>query len=232
MRISVVVFPGTNCDHDVEHLFSTLLNGTVSSVWHRATDLQKPDMVILPGGFSYGDYVRTGALAKLSPIMKEVSAFAKKGGPVLGICNGFQILCEAGLLPGVLLQNAHMRFNSLFIHMKIENVKTPFTKHMEKGNIITCPVAHFDGNYFADPETIKRIEGEGQVVFRYCSSDGKVDYNNREWNINGAMHAIAGISNDAGNVVGLMPHPERSVEKLVGAHAGSSGFSLFSSLAA
>lgn len=232
MRVSVVVFPGTNCDHDIDHLFSNILGASVQTIWHRSSDLEKPDLVVLPGGFSYGDYIRTGALAKVSPVMKEISAFAKSGGSVLGICNGFQILCEAGLLPGVLLQNAHMKFNSLFVNMKVERVKTPFTSHMKKGSVITCPVAHFDGNYFADAETVNRIEGEGQVVFRYCAADGSVDPSNRAWNINGSVNAIAGVSNEAGNVVGLMPHPERAVEALVGAHAGASGYSLFEALAA
>lgn len=227
MRVTVVVFPGTNCDHDTEYLYGRLLKANVSTVWHRETDLKNPDIVVLPGGFAYGDYLRTGALARLSPIMKEVAAFAKKGGHVLGICNGFQILCECGLLPGVLLQNAHMRFNSQFIHMKVENNQTFFTKHLPKETIINCPVAHFEGNYFADADTIKKLEDKNQIVFRYCSPEGAVDYKNFNWNINGAIHAIAGITNDTGTVVGLMPHPERAAESIVGAHAGASGSEVF-----
>ena len=232
MKISVLVFPGTNCDHDAEHLFRSVMDHTVNRVWHRSEDLMNPDMVILPGGFAYGDYLRTGALAKISPVMKKVKEFAQKGGPVLGICNGFQILCETGLLPGVLLQNAHMKFISQFVHMKIENTKTAFTKNLEKGTVVTCPIAHFEGNYFADNDTLKKLEENNQVVFRYCNEAGVVNASDKTSNVNGAANAIAGICNEQGNVVGLMPHPERAVEALVGNHAGNSGFQLFSGLAA
>lgn len=229
MRVTVVVFPGTNCDHDTEYLFGKLRGATVSTVWHRESDLKKPDLVVLPGGFSYGDYLRTGALSKLSPIMKEVSEYVKKGGSVVGICNGFQILCECGLLPGVLLQNAHMRFNSQFVYMKVENNKTKITSHMKKGDVINCPVAHFEGNYFADADTVKRLEDSNQIVFRYCSPEGAVDPKNFNWNVNGSLNAIAGITNETGTVIGFMPHPERSAEAIVGAHAGSSGGAVFAS---
>lgn len=226
MRISVVVFPGSNCDHDVLYLYS-LLGQQVESIWHRETDLKRPDIVVLPGGFSHGDYLRTGALAKLSPIMAEVRAFAAKGGPVIGICNGFQILCEAGLLPGVLLQNMRRRFLSQFVHFKIESNLTPWTRGLSQGEVLCAPVAHFEGNYFADEETLKSLEGEGQVVFRYCNSEGKVDNSDFSCNPNGAAHSIAGICSSQRNVVGLMPHPERAAEKLVGAFARDSGRRLF-----
>ena len=230
-RVSIVVFPGSNCDHDVEHVYGKLLDATTSLIWHRERDLKNPDLVVLPGGFAYGDYLRTGALAKLSPVMAEVQKFAAAGGPVIGICNGFQILCESGLLPGVLLQNAGRKFLSQFVHMKVENSNTPFTRSIPTGSVITCPVAHGEGNFFADPETLKQIEGDGQVVFRYCDRSGLVDPSDRISNPNGSLNAIAGISNKKGNVVGLMPHPERSSEQLVGFMGGKSGLSIFSALA-
>ena len=227
MRVSVVVFPGSNCDHDVLHVYKHHLNATVRSVWHKDNDLGKPDVVILPGGFSYGDYLRTGALSKLSPVMQSVSEFAAQGGSVLGICNGFQILCECGLLPGVLLQNQGMRFLSQFVHIKVENNKTAFTKKFKESEIVTCPVAHGEGNYFADPETIDRLEGEGRVVFRYCSDAGQIDHQNQLLNPNGSINSIAGICNEKGNVVGLMPHPERSAEELIGYIGENSGLRVF-----
>ena len=207
MRVAVVVFPGTNCDQDVLHVFGKLLNAEAYPVWHRDTDLQKPDLVVLPGGFSYGDYLRTGALAKLSPVMESVKDFASNGGRVLGICNGFQILCEAGLLPGVLLENVG--------------------SGIEPGKVITCPIAHFQGNYYADEATLKEIEANGQVVFRYSDAQGNVSPDDRSSNVNGSCHAIAGIANKAGNVVGLMPHPERAAEALVGFVGGDTGLAPF-----
>ena len=227
MRISVVVFPGTNCEHDIQHVYGSVLKQKVSLVWHRDRDLQRPDMVVVPGGFAHGDYLRTGALAKLSPIMTEVGAFAERGGPVLGICNGFQILCEAGLLPGVLLQNVQRRFLSRFVHMRVERSDTAFTRGLASGTVVTCPIAHFEGNYFAPDETVRELEGEGRVVFRYCDPNGVVDGASLEWNPNGAMNAIAGITNARRNVVGLMPHPERAVEALVGGLGRDSGRAMF-----
>lgn len=227
MRVAVVVFPGTNCDQDVLHVFGKLLNAEAYPVWHRDTDLQKPDLVVLPGGFSYGDYLRTGALAKLSPVMQSVKDFASKGGRVLGICNGFQILCEAGLLPGVLLENVGRRFLSQFVHIKTEKSVGFFTSGIEPGKVITCPIAHFQGNYYADEATLKEIEANGQVVFRYADAHGNVAPDDRSSNVNGSCHAIAGITNKAGNVVGLMPHPERAAEALVGFVGGDSGISPF-----
>lgn len=227
MRVSVVVFPGSNCDHDIQHVYSGLLKQKVNLVWHRERDLERPDIVVIPGGFAHGDYLRTGALAKLSPIMSEVATFAEQGGPVLGICNGFQILCEAGLLPGVLLQNVQRRFLSRFVHVKVERVDTAFTRGVAVGSVVTCPIAHFEGNYFAPPETIAELEGEGRVVFRYCDQAGLVDPSSLESNPNGAIGAIAGITNKRRNVVGLMPHPERAVEAMVGGPGSDTGLPLF-----
>ena len=227
MRVAVVVFPGTNCDQDVLHVFGKLLNSEAYPVWHRDTDLQKPDLVVLPGGFSYGDYLRTGALAKLSPVMQSVKDFAAKGGRVLGICNGFQILCEAGLLPGVLLENVGRRFLSQFVHIKTEKSVGFFTNGIEAGKVITCPIAHFQGNYYADEATLEEIEANGQVVFRYSDAQGNVVSDDRSSNVNGSCHAIAGIANKAGNVVGLMPHPERAAEALVGFVGGDTGLAPF-----
>jgi phosphoribosylformylglycinamidine synthase len=214
MKVSVIVFPGSNCDHDIVYTY-TKIGAEVKTVWHRETNLGTPDLVVVPGGFSYGDYLRTGALAKLSPVMQEIKKYADKGGNVLGICNGFQILCEAQLLPGVLLQNVGMRFLSRFINMRVENAKTFFTNKIEKNTILSCPIAHFEGNYFADSDTIKKLEDNGQVVFRYCSKDGEVEPANLETNPNGAINAIAGICNLNGNVVGLMPHPERVIDAIL-----------------
>ncbi len=228
MRVSVVVFPGTNCEQDIEHVYGGLLGARTVRIWHRDSDLQKPDLVVLPGGFSYGDYLRTGALAKLSPVMESIRSFAASGGRVLGICNGFQILCEAGLLPGVLLENVGRRFLSRFVHMKVESSRSFYTSHLRSGQIITCPIAHFQGNYFADPSTLATLEDNGQVILRYCGEDGAVCDDDRNVNVNGSLHSIAGITNLEGNVVGLMPHPERAVERLIGASGGDSGLAPFS----
>lgn len=227
MRVAVVVFPGTNCDQDVLHVFGGLLKAEAYPVWHRDTDLQNADLVVLPGGFSYGDYLRTGALAKLSPVMESVKEFAGQGGKVLGICNGFQILCESGLLPGVLLENVGRRFLSQFVHIRADRSNAFFTSGMPDNKVITCPIAHFQGNYFADATTLAELEKNGQVVFRYCDVNGKVDAHDHSINVNGSCNAIAGISNKAGNVVGLMPHPERAAESLVGYVGGDSGLEPF-----
>lgn len=227
MRVAVVVFPGSNCDHDIIHTYRSLLNAEVRSVWHKDSDLGNPDVVVLPGGFSYGDYLRTGALAKLSPVMQEVRRFAERGGQVIGICNGFQILCEADLLPGVLLQNIGMQFLSQFVHIRVENNSTAFSRGYNRGDIITCPIAHGDGNYYADPETIKMLEGEGLVVFRYTDEEGNTDPQSRITNPNGSVNAIAGICSKKGNIVGMMPHPERAAESRVGYIGAYSGLALF-----
>lgn len=217
MKVSIIVFPGSNCEHDAEHVYKELLGCETSLIWHREQDLQNPDVVVLPGGFSYGDYLRTGAMAKLSPAMKEVSKFAAKGGKLLGICNGFQILCESGLLPGVLLRNSKRKFCAKFVTLEVENTTSAFSKSFKKGEKITCPIAHGEGNYYADPEVLKEIEGNGQVVFRYQD------------NPNGSINNIAGISNKAGNIVGLMPHPERASEGSVGWIGADSGLRVLKS---
>lgn len=214
MQICVVVFPGSNCDHDIFYTYSKQ-GAEVKTVWHRDNNLPKCDLVVVPGGFSYGDYLRTGALAKISPIMNAIRDFAAAGGNVLGICNGFQILCEAELLPGLLLQNIGRRFLSQFVHLKPVNCHTFFTKQLSQDTILTCPIAHFEGNYFADADTIKQLEDNNQIVFRYCTIDGEVMPGDRLANPNGSINAIAGICNRAGNVVGLMPHPERVFDRLV-----------------
>ena len=210
MLVSYIVFPGSNCDHDIEHAYSNVIKTDVKRVWHRDTDIGSPDLVVLPGGFSYGDYLRCGALAKLSPIMKSVVEFANGGGPVLGICNGFQILCEVGLLPGVLLQNTKMKFLSRFEHYKVESSNTPFTKSFSKGEVVRTPVAHFEGNYYIDSAGLERIQGNDQVVFRYCNENGE-----RTGALNGAVDDIAGVCNSERNVLGMMPHPERVCDESV-----------------
>ncbi len=227
MRVGVVVFPGTNCDQDVEHVYGQLLGATTVRIWHRDSTVRDVDVVVLPGGFSYGDYLRTGALAKISPVMSSVKEFADRGGKVVGICNGFQILCEAGLLPGVLLENVGRRFLSRFVHIRVDSRQSFFTKGLVQGCVITCPIAHFQGNYFADADTVKQLEANNQVVFRYCDLNGNQADEDRDVNVNGSVHSIAGITNVTGNVVGLMPHPERAAELLTGFVGGSSGLSPF-----
>ncbi len=227
MKVAVVVFPGTNCDQDVLRVYGDLLGAEAYPVWHRDTDLGGADLVVLPGGFSYGDYLRTGALAKLSPVMGSVKTFADRGGRVLGICNGFQVLCEAGLLPGALLENVGRRFLSRFVHIAVDSTRSFFTQGLAPRQVITCPIAHFQGNYFADPETLKALEDNGQIVFRYSTANGEVRPDDLEVNVNGSCLAIAGVSNREGNVVGLMPHPERAVERLIGYVGGESGLEPF-----
>jgi len=227
VKVGIVVFPGTNCDQDIEHVYRSLLHVETVRIWHRDTALPNVDVVVLPGGFSYGDYLRTGALAKLSPVMEAVKKFADGGGKVVGICNGFQILCESGLLPGVLLENVGRRFLSRFVHMRVDSTTSFFTAGLPKGSVITCPIAHFQGNYFADAETIRELEAHGQVVFRYCDEAGQQRDTDTTVNVNGSVHSIAGITNQRGNVVGLMPHPERAVELLAGFVGQDSGLTPF-----
>ncbi|MDH5640156.1 MAG: phosphoribosylformylglycinamidine synthase subunit PurQ [Nitrospira sp.] len=217
MNIGVVVFPGSNCDHDCEHVFKDVLGQDVTMVWHKENSLTGLDAVILPGGFSYGDYLRTGAIARFSPVMNAVQAFAAGGGMVLGICNGFQILLEAGLLPGVMLRNAAMQFICKDVCIKVENAATPFTGACESGQVLRIPIAHADGNYYVDPVTLAAIQANAQVVFRYCTPDGRVT---PEANPNGSLDNIAGIRNAQGNVLGMMPHPERCVESILGNEDG------------
>ncbi len=231
MKVGVVVFPGTNCDQDVEQVYGRLLGAKTVRIWHRDTTVGDVDVVVLPGGFSYGDYLRTGSLAKLSPVMTSIKEFAAQGGKVVGICNGFQILCESGLLPGVLLENVGLRFLSRFVHIRVDSTGSFFTNGLVKGSVITCPIAHFQGNYFADADTIRELEANDQVVFRYCDQHGSQADNDRNVNVNGSLNSIAGIRNAAGNVVGLMPHPERAVELLTGFVGGTTGLSPFSATA-
>ena len=226
MKFGIVRFPGSNCDEDTLHAVVDVLKEEGVYLWHKDHDLQGVDVVILPGGFSYGDYLRCGAIARFSPIMNEVIAHAKRGAPVLCICNGFQIACEAQLLPGALLRNESLKFVGESIRMRVETADTQFTNRYEKGQLLTMPVAHGDGRYSADEQTLERLEGEGRVLFRYVSSGTDAD---EYWSPNGAMRGIAGIINDAGNVMGLMPHPERACDALLGS---TDGIGVFESMLA
>ena len=217
MKFAVVVFPGSNCDHDAYHAAKHVLGQQAEFVWHKDTDLRGADAVILPGGFSYGDYLRTGAIARYSPVMQAVAAFSATGGPVLGICNGFQVLLEAGLLEGAMLRNARLKFNCEHVHLRVEQTTTPFTARCAPGSVLRIPVAHGEGNYFADPVTLQRLEANGQVIFRYCTAAGEIA---DAANPNGSLHNIAGICNATRNVVGLMPHPERACETALGSADG------------
>ncbi len=217
MKFGVVVFPGSNCDADAYHAFQDVLGRPTTYLWHKDHDLKGVDCVILPGGFSYGDYLRSGAIARFSPLMQEVREFAGKGGRVLGICNGFQVLLELNLLPGAMLRNKRLKFLCQYVTIRVENERTPFTRKAAKGQVLRIPVAHFDGNWYAPPETLKEVEDNGQVVFRYCDSEGRLT---EESNVNGSLNAIAGLSNKAGNVMGMMPHPERAVESILGSRDG------------
>ena len=217
MKIGIVRFPGSNCDDDAFRAVVDYLGEQAVMLWHKDHDLQGSDVIILPGGFSYGDYLRAGAIARFSPIMREVVAHAERGAPLLGICNGFQIACEAGLLPGALLRNASLQFRSLPVIVKVEQTATRFTAAAEEGQLLTIPIAHGDGRFTADEETIARLEGEGQVVFRYTNAAGECT---ADANPNGSMRNIAGVANATRNVVGLMPHPERAVDPLLGSRDG------------
>ncbi|HHY47920.1 MAG TPA: phosphoribosylformylglycinamidine synthase subunit PurQ [Firmicutes bacterium] len=223
MKIGVVVFPGSNCDRDC--FFAGALAGhEMRFLWHQERDLHNVDCVILPGGFSYGDYLRAGAIARFSPIIEEVIAHARRGGLVLGICNGFQVLLEAGLLPGAMLPNKSLKFVSKPVHLRVENTSTPFTRLFDRGTVIRLPIAHGLGNFYADKDTLDRLEGEGRVVFRYCDRNGNPD---EAHNPNGSLNNIAGICNEEGNVLGMMPHPERASEEILG---GTDGLVIFRSL--
>ena len=226
MKFGIVTFPGSNCDHDTFHAVTDVLGEEAVYLWHKDHDLAGADVVILPGGFSYGDYLRPGAIARFSPIMTEVIAHARRGGPVLAICNGFQIACEAGLLPGALLRNESLQFVSEPVRLRVENADTLFTNRYEVGQVLTMPIAHGDGRYTADDSVLDKLEGEGQVVLRYVHSAGEAD---KYWSPNGAMRAIAGIVSAQGNVMGLMPHPERAVDILLGS---VDGVGLFESMLA
>ncbi|MBI5020570.1 MAG: phosphoribosylformylglycinamidine synthase subunit PurQ [Ignavibacteriales bacterium] len=221
-KFGVVVFPGSNCDHDAFYVLENIFDQDTKFLWHKDNSLENVDVVILPGGFSYGDYLRCGAIARFSPIMKQVISFARDGGIVIGICNGFQILCESGLLPGALLRNEGLTFVCKDVNIRIENSNTCFTSDCTAGEVLRIPIAHGEGNYVADDETLNMLEHNGQILFRYSSSDGSIS---QESNPNGSIKNIAGIMNEHGNVMGLMPHPERASDPVLGREDGKKIFS-------
>ena len=218
MRFGILVFPGTWSDTDCHYQVNDVLGQEADYVWHREESLAEYDCVILPGGFSYGDYLRAGAIARFAPVMAALNDYAARGGLVVGICNGFQVLCEAGLLPGVLMRNAHLEYRCQWTNLRTERTDTPFTGRCTPGQRLRIPVSHGEGNYYADPETLDRLERNGQVLFRYCDDTGAIT---GSANPNGSARNIAGITNDAGNVLGMMPHPERSCELLLGSDDGN-----------
>src|SRR4051812_22901615 len=224
MRFGIVVFPGSNCDEDAFHAAKEVFGQDAEYLWHKDADLKGADVLILPGGFAHGDYLRTGAMARFSPIMAPVRAFAERGGPVLGICNGFQILLEAGLLPGAMLRNKGLKYRCEHVHLRVEETDTPFTAAAARGQVLTIPIGHGEGNYFAPPETLKQIEANRQVVLRYTDRRGRVD---ETCNPNGSVNGIAGLCSERRNVVGMMPHPGRACEPLLG---GVDGRVIFDSI--
>jgi phosphoribosylformylglycinamidine synthase subunit PurQ / glutaminase len=224
IKFGVVVFPGSNCDHDAYHAVKHVLKQDAEFIWHKSTSLGNVDAIILPGGFSYGDYLRTGAIARFSPVMKEVVKFAESGGTVIGICNGFQILLEAGLLPGAMLRNRSLQFVCKHVHLRVDNAQTRFTSECSTGDVLKIPVAHGEGNYVADDTTLSQLAENGQIVFRYCDEAGTVS---DETNPNGSLLNIAGITNRQGNVLGMMPHPERAVDAELGS---TDGIQIFTSM--
>jgi phosphoribosylformylglycinamidine synthase I len=217
VKFGVVVFPGSNCDADAFHVCADVLRRPTVWLWHKDHDLRGADCIILPGGFSYGDYLRPGAIARFSPLMQEVCEFAEKGGVVLGICNGFQVLLELGLLPGAMLRNKRLKFLCEHVTIRVENGSTRFSSRAGRGRVLSIPIAHFDGNYYAPPKTLADIEANGQVVFRYCDPEGGLT---EASNVNGSMDAIAGLMNKRGNILGMMPHPERASETVLGSADG------------
>ena len=217
MKFAVIVFPGSNCDHDAYHAAKHVLGHDAEFVWHKDTSLGAADVVILPGGFAHGDYLRTGAIARFSPVMPAVKAFAEAGGPVLGVCNGFQILLESGLLPGAMLRNRGLKFICEHVNIRVEQTDTPFTGACVRGQVLSIPINHGEGNYYAPPDLLQRIEGNRQVILRYTTHDGRLD---DEANPNGSLNAIAGLCNERRNVVGMMPHPERACEPMLGSGDG------------
>lgn len=224
MKVAVIVFPGSNCDADCYHVIKNVIKADTDYVWHKETHLGQYDALVLPGGFSYGDYLRTGAIARFSPIMPAVVDFADRGGLVIGICNGFQILLEAGLLPGAMLRNRSLQFICRTVNLKVKNADTPFTRCFAPDQVIKIPIAHGEGNYFCDPPTLQELQKNGQIVFTYCNEDGVED---DSFNPNGSLANIAGITNKAGNVLGMMPHPERCSEAILG---GTDGYQVFASM--
>lgn len=217
MKFGVVVFPGSNCDHDAYHVIKHVLGARVEYIWHKETTLRMFDVIILPGGFSYGDYLRAGAVARFAPVMNAIVQFSRHGGMVLGICNGFQILLEAGLLPGALIPNNHMRFRCQNVYIKVLDNTSPFTREYQNAQVLRMPIAHYSGNYYADADTLKSLQDNGQIAFQYCEPDGTVS---ESANPNGSLLNIAGIFNPARNVLGMMPHPERAAEKILGSNDG------------
>jgi len=217
MKFGVIVFPGSNCDHDAYHVIGKILAQPVEWVWHQSAAVHHLDAILLPGGFSYGDYLRTGAIARFSPVMKAVEKFAASGGLVLGVCNGFQILCEAGLLPGAFVRNRSLKFICRPVHLRVETTETPFTNVCRRGQVLEIPIAHGDGNYVVDPDTLSELEQQNRIVFRYSTPVGEL---RDEANPNGSTDAIAGVLNRERNVLGMMPHPERASELLMGSVDG------------
>lgn len=217
MKFGVIIFPGSNCDHDAYHVISEVAGQPVTFLWHESHDLENCDAVILPGGFSYGDYLRTGAIARFAPVMESLRAFAARGGLVLGICNGFQILCEAGMLPGALMRNAGLKYICKHVHVRVESTDTPFTHACQRGEVLRIPIGHMEGNYFCDPATLDTLHRDDRVVFRYSTAAGEIT---ADANPNGSLDSIAGICNEGRNVLGMMPHPERASEALLGSTDG------------
>lgn len=223
-NFGIVVFPGSNCDHDCYHAIKHVFGQDCEFLWHHETDVERFDCIVLPGGFSYGDYLRTGSIASLSPVMKSVEKFANAGNPVIGICNGFQVLVESGLLPGALIKNSSLKFVCKRVSVRVESTNNLFTENMKVGDVLDIPVAHAEGNYFCTPEELKELNDNSQVTFRYCEEDGDLS---SESNPNGSIENIAGITNKAGNVLGMMPHPERCAEEIL---EGTQGKLIFESI--
>jgi len=222
MRFGIVLFPGSNCEMDCQYILREVLREEADLLWHKEEKISSYDAIVLPGGFSYGDYLRTGAIARFSPIMKSVESFALSGGLVLGICNGFQILCEAGLLPGALMRNRNLHFICKYVHIRVENEKSAFTNACGRGQILRIPINHNEGSYYADEDTLRQLNERGQILFRYCDGNGDLS---EASNPNGSLDNIAGIMNQAGNVMGMMPHPERACERILGSEDGRLIFS-------
>lgn len=224
MKFGVLVFPGSNCDHDTYHVIAELAHQPVTFLWHDSPSLEGCDAILVPGGFAYGDYLRTGAIARFSPVMQSVTKFAAEGGPVLGICNGFQILCEAGLLPGALLRNAGLKYICKQVHLRTETTDSPFTRTLTRGEVLKIPIGHMEGNYFCDAATLDKLRSDDRIVFRYATPEGAIT---ADANPNGSLDNIAGILNEGRNVLGMMPHPDRSSEAMLGS---ADGWKIFQSL--
>jgi len=225
MKFGIIVFPGSNCDHDSYHAAITSTGQQATMLWHDSHNLENCDAIVIPGGFAYGDYLRTGAIARFAPIMQQVSKFAAAGGQVIGICNGFQILCEAGLLPGALMRNSGLKYICKFVNIRVENTDTPFTNACKPGEVLRIPIGHMEGNYYCDAQTLQSLQKQNRIVFRYSTSNGKIT---ADANPNGSLDNIAGICNEGRNVLGMMPHPDRSSDPLLGS---SDGAKIFKSMA-